>query len=233
VIVDAVTAAERTTIEVTAAERTAAEGTTAGPPPDRPRFRSHPIADTFPLIFDSERIRLEVIGDSLEVRGDYVLLCRSRTEDRIALFYPFPRDSLLGGARMVSLRFRPTGRSAAGESSSGSGPGLVEAGAWEELPGGLGVRWWIPPCSTDTLVAEAVYRQKLHGDYARYIVTTTKVWGRPLRKAVFDIRLPPGTEALEFSYPFAATEGGTYRYEARDFLPDRDIEVRWGSLRSP
>ena len=52
--------------------------------------------------FDSERVKLTVISDTLEVHGTYYLVCR-RSGASVSLFYPFPCDSLLGGARMVSL----------------------------------------------------------------------------------------------------------------------------------
>jgi hypothetical protein len=183
--------------------------------------RRNPIAETFPLIFDSERIRLAIVGDSLEVQGTYVLLCREEIAEPIPLFYPFPRDSLMGGFRMVSLHFHTD----APDSSASR-----EASArWEYVPGVFAVRWWIPPCRGDTIVAEAVYRQKIHTDYARYIVKTTEAWGRPLRQASFEIRLPAGTVPVDFSFPFerSDSEDILYTYEARDFFPDRDIIVRW------
>jgi len=176
-----------------------------------------PIGEAFPLMFDAEWIVLDIVGDSLEVRGRYVLLCRAPTEDSIPLFYPFPTDSLLGGARMVSLTIR------------GGAEDPVD-GRWEVVPGAPGVRWWIPPCRGDSLVADAVYRQAIRTEYARYIVTTARVWGRPLSYAAFEIRLPPGAEPIEFSYPFEARESDgrtVYAWETEAFFPDRDIVVRW------
>lgn len=175
------------------------------------------IGDSFPILFDSEWIRLSVVGDTLEVRGTYILRCQGRTGAQISLFYPFPEDSLLGGARMVSLRASVDG---------------IDAGAWswEETPGISGVHWRTPPCTGDTITMEAVYRQKLATSYARYIVTTTRGWHRPIRRARFDIHLPAGAAAPEFSYPFEAREdslGRRYTYEAESFYPDRDIVVRW------
>jgi hypothetical protein len=171
----------------------------------------------FPMIFDSEWIRLSVAGDSLEVRGTYYLYCRVRSAAGFTLFYPFPVDSLLGGARMVSLRARIDSASAA-------------AIPWEPSLREPGVRWLVPPCSGDTIALEAVYRQKLNAAYARYIVTTTRAWDRPLRLARFEIRLPPGTLPVEFSFPFVRQSdagGAFYTYTAREFLPDRDITCRW------
>jgi hypothetical protein len=182
---------------------------------DRPA--SSPIGEVFPLVFDSESIWLDIVGDSLEVRGTFTLLCRAPIEESIPLFFPFPIDSLLGGARMVSLAFRVGADSSA-------------PARWEEPPLAPGVRWWVPPCTGDSIVAEAVYRQKIKAEYARYILTTARLWGRPLRRAIFEIRLPLGAEPLDFSYPFERrSEGGEvyYVYEVRDFFPDRDIVVRW------
>jgi len=181
------------------------------------RAASNPLGEVFPLVFDAETVRLDVSGDSLEVRASFTLLCRAPIAESIPLFFPLPVDSLLGGARMVSLAFR-------------AGGGSAVPTRWEELPGGPGVRWWVPPCPGDSLVAESVYRQRLVTGYARYILTTARLWGRPLRWARFEIRLPAGAEPLEFSYPFERRTQGDevyYAFEVRDFVPDRDLVVRW------
>ncbi|MDM7913807.1 MAG: hypothetical protein QUU85_00875 [Candidatus Eisenbacteria bacterium] len=156
------------------------------------------------------------------MRGTYVMLCGGERERPLALFYPFPRDSSMGGARMLSLSVRPGWKAP-------ERPGL-----WEDLPGTSGARWWVPACEGDTIVLESVYRQRTDAGYARYIVTTTRPWGRPLKRASFEVRLPPGAIPLEWSFPFEPLPGGDapggetlYRYEARDFFPDRDIVVRW------
>jgi len=175
------------------------------------------IGEAFALVFDAEWVRLDVEGDSLQVQGTFLFLCREPVDESIPLFFPFPRDSLMGGGRMVSLAFR-------------AGANTAVAGRWEEVPGNPGVRWWMPPCPGDSLVAEFVYRQEIHAEYARYIVTSARVWGRPLRYASFEIRLRPGVEPLEFSYPFERRGAGKqthYAWETEGFFPDRDIVVRW------
>jgi hypothetical protein len=185
--------------------------------PGTGRAGSSPIGDVFPLVFDSETVRLDVVDDSLEVRAEFTFLCRTPTEAPIPLFFPFPIDSLLEGARMVSLAFR-----------ADAGPSVPTR--WEDLQGAPGVRWWVPPCRGDSIVAESVYRQKLLTEYGRYILTTAQLWGRPLRWARFEIRLPPGAEPVAFSYPFERrSERGEviYVFEVRDFVPERDVVVRW------
>ena len=179
--------------------------------------RPGPTATRFPLRFDSEIIRLRVVGDSLEVDGTYFLACQAAYDQPISLFYPFPKDTLLTGARMVAGRTR------------------VGDGAWEPLrfqaiPGVDGVRWWAPACPGDTVEMQGRYRQGLRGKYARYIVTTTRAWQQPLRHARFEIRLPEGAEPVEFSFPFTGRRDSTgvvYVWETGSFYPDRDITVRW------
>lgn len=185
---------------------------------------SNPFAEIFPLTFDAEWVRLDVDGDRLEVSGTFLLLCREPITEPIALFFPFPVDALLGEAHMVSLRFRVGGDDA----------GIP--GRWEEVPGNPGVRWWMPPCPGDSLVAEWVYRQAIRAEYARYIVLSARLWGRPIRYAAFEIALPPGAEPIELSYPFvrrAAGEEAVYFWETEEFFPDRDVVARWKAGRVP
>lgn len=187
---------------------TMAVGRPAATADERPHF--------FAVSFDSEWIRLAVVDDSLEVQGTYYLVCRP--EARVSLFYPFPEDSLMGGARMVSLH----------ASTRGAPRRELD---WEEgRAGAWGIRFHTPPCAGDTIVIDAVYRQALRTNYARYIVTTTRSWRRPLSLARFEIRLPPGAIPIEFSYPFEPrmdSIGPYYGFESRGFFPDRDVTVRW------
>jgi len=168
------------------------------------------------LRFDSEEIFLRVIQDSLEVEGFYHFLCRPDWGGPALLFYPYPADSLLGGARTVLLKARSQG----GQWRTAEFSEVAEQGA----------RWRIPGPFGDSLHVRTIYRQRILATYARYIVTTTSAWNEPLRRARFEILLPPGARSPEFSFPFSPEErsGETvWIYETRDFLPDRDISVRW------
>ena len=170
------------------------------------------------ILFDSEVIKISVDGDSVEVDGVYRFLCQPEDSTSMALLYPFPFDSLLGGARMVSLKSRVPGN-------------LWRPMMYREIPKRWVARWYLPACRPDTLEVRAVYRQEILTSYARYIVTTTRGWRRPLSHAAFEICLPEGTKPVKFSYPFELkmSESGAYcyKYEAFDFMPDRDIWVQW------
>jgi hypothetical protein len=184
------------------------------------------------LRFDSEVIHLAVRNDSLHVTGDYLLIRATAAEggaaQQVELFYPFPADPRLGGVRPGRVESR------------------VPGGQWEPasttlLPHGAGLHCRIAwpaaagPAASDSLEVRATYSQALTGHYARYVVTTTRAWGEPLRAARFEIILPAGAAISEASYPFAREttldqDGGRawgYLYETTDFWPERDIVFEW------
>ena len=167
------------------------------------------------LEFDSEEIVIDLRGDVVEVTGTYHFGVAGGPVPAQPMLYPYPEDPLLGKARTLRLEWRqPDGRWA--------------PLAFEELPP-RGVRWRLPATDSDTLTVRTVYRQAMLGTYARYIVTTTQAWGQPLRRASFEVRLPPGARDPTFSHPFQP-KGPSVRvwtYEARDFLPREDIVVRY------
>lgn len=167
------------------------------------------------LEFDSEEILIDVRGDAVEVTGTYHFRVVGGAVPAQPMLYPYPEDPLLGAARTLRLEWQqPDGR--------------WTPLAFEELPP-RGVRWRLPATASDTLTVRTVYRQAMRGTYARYIVTTTQAWGQPLRKASFEIRLPPGAMDPKFSYPFRP-RGPSVRvwtYEATEFLPREDIVVSY------
>lgn len=167
------------------------------------------------LEFDSEEIVIDLQGAAVEVTGTYHFRVAGGAVLAQPMLYPYPEDPLLGAARTLRLEWRhPDGRWA--------------PLAFEELPP-RGVRWRLPATAPGTLTVRTVYRQAMRSTYARYIVTTTQAWGQPLRKASFEVRLPPGAKDPTFSYPFRP-KGPSVRvwtYEATDFLPREDIVVRY------
>lgn len=167
------------------------------------------------LRFDSEEILIDVRGDVVEVTGTYHFRVGGGRPAAQPMLYPYPQDARLGAARTVRLEMRqPDGRWRPLE--------------FEELPP-RGVRWRLPAVDTETLTVRTVYRQPMRTTYARYIVTTTQHWGEPLRRAAFEIHLPPGARNPAFSYPFRPKGPSVlvWTYEADDFLPRKDIVVTY------
>jgi hypothetical protein len=167
------------------------------------------------LSFDSEDILIDVRGDVVEVTGTYHFRISGGPVPAQPMLYPYPQDPLLGAAWTLRLEWRqPDGR-------------WMPLGFEELQP--RGVRWQLPASALDAMTVRTVYRQAMRTTYARYIVTTTQAWSEPLRRASFEVRLPPGAQDPQFSYPFRP-KGPSVRvwsYEARDFLPGEDIVVRY------
>ena len=168
------------------------------------------------LRFDREKVTLHVQTGRVEVEGIYEFLCTGGVADSSLLFYPYPRDSLLGPAstRLV-------------EGRCGDGP--AQPIRFTEHPPG-GVSWSIPLNLCERITIRTVYRQELLGNYARYIVTSTAAWKRPLTHARFEIELPEDAIPEEFSFPFVRDDSpgaNVWIYETMDFMPKEDITVRW------
>jgi len=169
------------------------------------------------LRFDTEVIRIHVEPDSLRIEGHYRFIVPEPRPGFQTLFYPYPSDSLLGGARTVSLEWR-------------HGDQPWRALDFRELPNASGARWPVPLPDEGWVEVRTVYRQARLADYGRYIVTTTQGWARPLRQARFEIHLPPGAQPLTFSHPFTraiAAGENYYLFEANEFFPERDIRFTW------
>jgi len=167
------------------------------------------------LHFDSEEILIDVRGDVVEVTGVYHFRVPGGRTPAQPILYPYPQDPLLGPARTLRLEM------------------LGANGRWlpigfEELPP-RGVRWRLPAVEAPTLTVRTVYRQVMRSTYARYIVTTTRTWQRPLRHAHFEIRLPLGARDPTFSHPFRrkVPSERSWIYDVENFLPREDIVVRY------
>lgn len=190
--------------------------------PDRAPTPGGPpaVSLSLPLRFDSEVVRLEILPDSVQIEGLYRFTCSQARGNPLTLFYPYPADSLMGGARTLLLEGRTPG-------------GEWTALEFREGTSGRGVRWVLPPCTADSLEVRTLYRQARYAPHAIYIVSTTRAWGRPLRHARFEISLPPGAREPRFSFPFELQAPRTpharalHVFEATEFLPDHEITVDW------
>ena len=168
------------------------------------------------VLFHSEIIRIFIEPDSLRIEGRYFLEGTGEVERTVPLFYPYPEDERLGGARTLLLEGRTTGD-------------WVPLDFTED-PRGRGARWWIPVRPGSGLEVRTEYRQQRLDDYGRYIVTSTRAWGRPLEHARFEVYLPLQAVRPEFSHPFVRdpeSAGQVWIFELDNFWPERDIIVRW------
>lgn len=77
------------------------------------------------------------------------------------------------------------------------------------------------------------YRQPLHGSSARYIVTSTKHWKRPIDLARFRVSVTPDLPGVRLNYqPDSATRSDSalvFWFARQTFYPDEDVVVTWSA----
>lgn len=157
--------------------------------------------------FAREEVALAVRPDTVEVRANYHFKVRASRPFSALVFYPFPLDSFH------------------------SWPDSIWTGGlpFQFADSGVMLRLDLPARGEDSLFV--YYRQPHHGAEARYIVTTTRKWRRPIDLARFTVTVPAAFEdvALTHTPDSAARQAGavTYYITRRAFWPDSDIVVRW------
>ena len=187
------------------------------------------VASGYPLRFDGEVVRLFVEADSLRVEGHYHFRCGESAARAVTLLYPYPADSLLGGARTLRLEARAPG-------------GDWQPLTFAEMPGRSTVRWLVPLDLAEQLELRTTYRQALRGRYARYIVTTTAAWNSASqsRSRTLPISLhgapefvePPRLPECRFSANRVAGECGSKCQPRLPVRPPRELPPgRYGRAR--
>lgn len=93
------------------------------------------------------------------------------------------------------------------------------------------VKWTMSFTPREEKLIKVRYIQEIRKRRAIYIVTTTKLWKRPIEIAEFEFRIPASFEGVELSFTPDRTEshGDTVVYYRRytDFFPDENLTVSW------
>ena len=177
------------------------------------------IAAVFPsycvgISFQKERVDAVICApDTLEIRGIYWFVNEDATAISAAIYYPFPIDSVSAYPHYITVARLPR----------------KQPIRFDTLPDGI--RWDMHlkgKCGDSVLV---VYRQLNSRMQGRYIVTTARLWGKPLRSAEFSIAVPPGIilDYWSFQYDSIDSHRDTLIYRSRHapFSPDVDMLMRW------
>jgi hypothetical protein len=79
----------------------------------------------------------------------------------------------------------------------------------------------------DTVVYRVMYRQKLIYDSVRYILRSTRQWGKPLESAEFTLRVRSPIDMLSCTYRpdtlYSIQGEKIYYWKMKNFLPDYDL----------
>ncbi|MEA3476126.1 MAG: hypothetical protein U9R23_06790 [Candidatus Cloacimonadota bacterium] len=73
------------------------------------------------------------------------------------------------------------------------------------------------------------YRQKLYGNKAEYILTTTKYWGKPLQTANFQLEIPKNIKIDSLSYKpdscYVNQNKKYYFWQKNNFMPNKNFII--------
>lgn len=166
-----------------------------------------------PVEFVSESISMDIVNGQITVNGSYTLRSNDSALDTFPLMYPFPVDSGLSYPDSITV-LRAEDRS--------------PIPFRENRERGM-IMFAVRPGISDTF--EVSYTQKIDGSSARYILTSTKAWGKPLERAEFNVSVPSNYRNVELSYdPDVKQKDGEtviYTLTRTDFMPDRDLVITW------
>ena len=163
------------------------------------------------LEFFREDLDFEIKGNYFHVDGIYYFRNNSDTEIKRLLFYPFPLDSLYGivdSMQAICL--------------SDSSDCFIKSNE-------KGFSFKIKIAPNEEEKYRLSYRQKLLGNKAEYILTTTQRWGKPFEEVNYKILLPKDVKLDSLSYfPDSLKTVGDkhiFYYHKINFMPDRNMKI--------
>ncbi|MBN2564985.1 MAG: hypothetical protein JXB46_04675 [Candidatus Eisenbacteria bacterium] len=172
-------------------------------------------APSSPIRFYREYVTVEPATGSTRVSALYYFRNESDGDVHQMIRYPFPVDRFHLYPRVVRVwektddDLRPMGFSHRDRS----------------------IVWTMSLGPRETKTVRVDYAQDIRSPRAIYIVTTTRLWQRPIELAEFEFRVPSSLDSvrLNFKPDLESASGDTviYYVKRRDFMPDQDMIVTW------
>jgi hypothetical protein len=167
------------------------------------------VQDKPPVSFTEEYIEFRLRKNTFTVNGIYYFVNHTNHYVSKEINYPFP----LPTSEIDSVHVF----------DNAQGKFL----AYEKLRKEIVFRMNMLP--KDTVKLNIFYKQKVSGDTITYILTTTKIWGEPLKKAEYTFSTEKTRKIKSFSYPPDNTSypGNEQKYfwSRQDFLPEKDFTI--------
>lgn len=166
------------------------------------------------ISFKRERIEASIIAcDAFEIKGTYFFENSDSVKHGTSIYYPFPVDSIHTFPYSIELQ---------------RSDGKIDS---SYVVAEKGIRWRM---SVDARAIDSItvtYRQKIRSGQGRYILTTTKYWGKPLEHAAFTVAVPEGITLSYWSFSsdtlYERNGMLVYGAERTSFLPQQDMLMRW------
>ena len=181
----------------------------------RSSIEGEPLGRSVDFVY--EKIILEIEPRELTVTGLYRFQNRFPFEVTLPVLYPFTVDEYQEFPHQISTK-----------SITADGKQPLEF-AWRRNDNAI--RLNVSAEGKSSTEMRVTYSQRLKGKQARYILTTTKAWGRPLKAADYQLIVPEDLKINSISFPFDRTEtvsGKRFYFSHKEnFMPDVDLIIRW------
>jgi hypothetical protein len=175
-----------------------------------------------PVRFDGERIDVEVTRQTIHVHGLYHYQNSSHLPALLTLATPFPVDP---------DHLTPDAIALAEVEESGRIVKSLELRGPQQAPS---VRLLFRPREAKWIQLD--YWQATRMASGRYLLSTTRDWGRPIAQAAFRLLLPEGYRLLSTNYPVstapAASRCQAFTFSRTNFYPTQDWQFSWRENRA-
>jgi hypothetical protein len=169
-----------------------------------------------PVEFFAEEITLSVDDSSATVTGIFHFRNRTSMQGKYSCIFPFYVDSLSAYPDSIAAAtLGPDGSPIEVRQNKDKGAAVLKV-----------------PLTPDTITTWRItYKQNIRGRSARYILTSTQDWGRPLDEATYCIIVPSKFDSVSVwpEQDSVARRGDLVEFWAhrKNFMPDKDMQVTW------
>jgi hypothetical protein len=165
------------------------------------------------LRFYKEDIVFQLNRDTFEVSGDYFFKNDTAANINRSIFYPIYTDSLITTFESVSVYDYQLNQFIKFTKSN------------------AGIFFNIKILANSSTKIKISYKQKLYGDYAVYILTSTKTWGKPLELANYSLisnsNLKIKTFSLKPDKEIKFNNKYIYIWSRKVFFPEKDFLIEY------
>jgi hypothetical protein len=166
------------------------------------------------LSFEAEELDFYLENDLWEMDGLFHFANYDSLSTRELIYFPVPSDSLCLPAKIKTLAI---------QDNSGA-----EVTPLKQTKDGFTFFLSLPALSFCSLHIN--YTQALKSNYAKYIITTSNSWGRPLPYAKYTLHPGIKVQISSLPFPLQKQEERNYIWEFYDFTPDKEFEVTFQTL---
>jgi hypothetical protein len=158
--------------------------------------------------FYKEHITFKIEDGYFYVNGQYFLRNANHSNNQILLFYPFPTDTIYSVVDSLLIYNFNRGK---------------EIFDYKKIRAGILFNLELDSI-TEVFIS---YRQRLKTNIARYILTTTQDWGKPLEEVTYELITTGNLKINSFSYPPDSQEiinnSIIYYWRKENFMPLKDM----------